>query len=120
MVSLRYLVTGAIALMAVTVNAAATPQQIADGIKSIAQKSQALQAPAQSISIINAPLIVIGQGPFPVCLRLHHFSEHRLHFLTHSSNLLQASPTLSRLPQPWLHRCPKLSQSSVGVGLLPA
>jgi hypothetical protein len=33
----------------------------------ITQKSQALQAPAQSISLINGPLILIGQGPFPVC-----------------------------------------------------
>ncbi|KAI1436215.1 UVI-1 [Xylaria sp. CBS 124048] len=54
--------------MAASAMAAATPQQIADGIKSITQKSQALQAPAQSISILNAPLIVIGQGPFPVLI----------------------------------------------------
>lgn len=46
--------------------AAATPQQIADGLASITQKFQTLQAPAQSITILNAPLIVIGQGPFPV------------------------------------------------------
>jgi hypothetical protein len=32
----------------------------------ITQKSQALQAPAQSITVINGPLIIIGQGPFPV------------------------------------------------------
>ncbi|KAI1129343.1 hypothetical protein F5Y10DRAFT_238398 [Nemania abortiva] len=51
--------------LASTAMAAATPQQIADGIKSITQKSQALQGPAQSITILNAPLIVIGQGPFP-------------------------------------------------------
>ncbi|KAI0112456.1 hypothetical protein GGR51DRAFT_557038 [Nemania sp. FL0031] len=51
--------------LASTAMAAATPQQIADGIKSITQKSQELQAPAQSITILNAPLIVIGQGPFP-------------------------------------------------------
>ncbi|KAI1826794.1 UVI-1 [Xylaria intraflava] len=51
--------------MAASAMAAATPQQIADGIKSITQKSQALEAPAQSITIVNAPLIIIGQGPFP-------------------------------------------------------
>ncbi|KAI1809218.1 hypothetical protein GGS20DRAFT_333751 [Poronia punctata] len=45
--------------------AAATPQQIADGIKQITSLSRELQGPAQSISILNAPLIVIGQGPFP-------------------------------------------------------
>ncbi|KAJ3039665.1 hypothetical protein HDV00_012009 [Rhizophlyctis rosea] len=48
--------------------AALTPQQIADNWKIITSKSQALQAPAQSITIINAPLIVIGQGPFPTII----------------------------------------------------
>ncbi|KAK2766778.1 hypothetical protein FQN54_006092 [Arachnomyces sp. PD_36] len=58
--------TGAImAVMSVTALAAATPQQIADGLKSITQKSQELQGPAQSITVVNAPLIVIGKGPFP-------------------------------------------------------
>ncbi|GAP84402.1 hypothetical protein SAMD00023353_0702220 [Rosellinia necatrix] len=51
--------------MASTAMAALTPQQIADGIRLITQKSQALQAPAQSITALNGPLIVIGQGPFP-------------------------------------------------------
>ncbi|KAI0450920.1 hypothetical protein F5B21DRAFT_507688 [Xylaria acuta] len=54
--------------MASTAMAAATPQQIADGIKSVTQKSQALQAPAQSITPLNAGLIVIGQGPLPVII----------------------------------------------------
>jgi hypothetical protein len=53
----------------------------------------------QSITLINSPLIVIGQGPFPVCHRLRHFPEHRLHLLTHSRFSLQASPILSRLPR---------------------
>lgn len=43
-----------------------TPSQVVDNIKSLTTKSQALQAPAQSISIINGPLIVVGLGPFPV------------------------------------------------------
>ncbi|KAI0907828.1 hypothetical protein F4824DRAFT_464055 [Ustulina deusta] len=51
--------------MASTAMAALSAQQIADGLKSITAKSQALQAPAQSITILNAPLIAIGQGPFP-------------------------------------------------------
>ncbi|KAI2633414.1 hypothetical protein GGS21DRAFT_134270 [Xylaria nigripes] len=54
--------------MAASAMAAATPQQIADGIKSITQKSLALETPAQSITIVNAPLIVIGQGPFPTII----------------------------------------------------
>ncbi|KAI0528139.1 hypothetical protein F5B22DRAFT_641110 [Xylaria bambusicola] len=54
--------------MASTVMAALTPQQIADGIKLITQKSQALQAPAQSITTLNGPLIAIGQGPYPTII----------------------------------------------------
>ncbi|KAK1981209.1 hypothetical protein LZ30DRAFT_720924 [Colletotrichum cereale] len=42
-----------------------TPAQIVDNIKMITQKSQALQGPAQSVSLISGPLILIGQGPFP-------------------------------------------------------
>ncbi len=66
MVSLRSLVTGAAALMAAPIMAALTPTQLSDGINQLTNKFQALQTVAQSITIINAPLIVIGQGPFPV------------------------------------------------------
>jgi hypothetical protein len=45
--------------------AALSPSQMVDNIRIVTQKSQALQAPAQSITIINGPLIIIGQGPFP-------------------------------------------------------
>ncbi|TDZ31637.1 hypothetical protein C8035_v001861 [Colletotrichum spinosum] len=44
---------------------ALTPAQIVDNIRMVTTKSQALQAPAQSITIVNGPLIIIGQGPFP-------------------------------------------------------
>ncbi|KAK3897262.1 hypothetical protein C8A05DRAFT_39192 [Staphylotrichum tortipilum] len=63
MVSLRSLVAGA-ALFA-PVLAAATAQQIADSLASLTRKFQDLQNPAQRISLVNAPLIIIGQGPFP-------------------------------------------------------
>ena len=66
MVSLRSLVTGAAALMAAPIMAALTPTQLSDGINQLTTKSQALQAIAQSITIVNAPLLIIGQGPFPV------------------------------------------------------
>lgn len=46
--------------------AAVTPQQVVGNIQALTTKSQALQAPAQSITIINGPLIIIGLGPFPV------------------------------------------------------
>ncbi|KAH6853163.1 hypothetical protein B0I37DRAFT_1544 [Chaetomium sp. MPI-CAGE-AT-0009] len=67
MVSLRSLVTGAVALMAATVNAALTPQQIADGMNSITEKARALQAPAErlGLSLANVGLDDVGQGPFP-------------------------------------------------------
>lgn len=44
-----------------------TPAQVVSNIEMVTQKSQALQAPARSITIINGPLIAVGQGPFPVC-----------------------------------------------------
>lgn len=44
---------------------ALSPGQIVSNIQMLTAKSQALQAPAQSITIINGPLLVIGQGPFP-------------------------------------------------------
>lgn len=40
--------------------------QIVDNIRMLTAKSQALQAPAQSITIVNGPLILVGLGPFPV------------------------------------------------------
>ena len=43
-----------------------TPAQVVEALRGLTQKSQALQAPAQSITIINGPLVLIGQGPFPV------------------------------------------------------
>jgi hypothetical protein len=64
MVSLRNILTSALAL-SVPIAAQLTPAQVVQNIQMITQKSQALQAPATSITIINGPLIIIGQGPFP-------------------------------------------------------
>ncbi|KAL1794868.1 hypothetical protein ACET3X_006684 [Alternaria dauci] len=64
MVSFRNLFTAAMAL-SVPVTAQLTAAQIVNNIQMLTSKSQALQAPAQSITILNGPLIVIGQGPFP-------------------------------------------------------
>jgi hypothetical protein len=64
MVSLRKIFVGA--AMAMPVIAQITPAQVVSNIQLITAKSQAIQAPAQSITIINGPLIVIGLGPFPV------------------------------------------------------
>jgi hypothetical protein len=65
MVSFRTLALSALAMTA-PIMAQTTPAQVVSNIKMITQKSQALQAPAQSITVINGPLIIIGQGPFPV------------------------------------------------------
>jgi hypothetical protein len=68
MVAIRNFFTAAMALAA-PISAALTATQMSDNIKMITVKSQALQAPAQSITVINGPLIVIGQGPFPEIIR---------------------------------------------------
>ncbi|KAK4458980.1 hypothetical protein QBC42DRAFT_340639 [Cladorrhinum samala] len=65
MVSIRTLVSSAVAMLAVPALAAIPPAEVVNNIKTLTAKSQALQAPAQTISIINGPLIIIGQGPFP-------------------------------------------------------
>lgn len=57
-------------VMAQPVARAATPTQIADGVRFLTKEANDLQAPAQSITLINAPLIIIGQGPFPVSVSL--------------------------------------------------
>ncbi|KAI4648077.1 hypothetical protein J4E93_004488 [Alternaria ventricosa] len=64
MVSFRNFFTAALAF-SVPISAAITPAEVVTNIKSITQKSQALQSPAQSISVVNGPLVLIGQGPFP-------------------------------------------------------
>ncbi|KAI0100790.1 hypothetical protein GGR51DRAFT_575251 [Nemania sp. FL0031] len=51
-----------------TAIAVATPQQIADGIMSVTQKSKALQEPAQNITLANAALFPFGQGPVPMLI----------------------------------------------------
>lgn len=64
MVAFGKVLTSAVAMI-VPIMAQITPAQVVQNINMIAQKSQALQAPARSITVINGPLIIIGQGPFP-------------------------------------------------------
>ena len=69
--SLLKLAVAAMAISADSVLGAAlparaiTPAQAVDNIRMLTTKSQALQAPAQSITLINGPLIIVGLGPFP-------------------------------------------------------
>ncbi|KAI0862910.1 UVI-1 [Xylaria cubensis] len=53
------------AVMAASAMAALTPSQIADNLNTITVQSRNLQVVAQSITIVNAPLIIVGGGPFP-------------------------------------------------------
>jgi len=64
MVAFGKLITSAVAL-AIPALAALTPAQIVSNLEMITQKSMALQAPAKTITLVNAPLLVIGQGPLP-------------------------------------------------------
>ncbi|KAL0931847.1 UVI-1 protein [Colletotrichum truncatum] len=63
--SILKLAVAALAVGTDFVQSAITPAEMETNIKMLTQKSQALQAPAQSISLINGPLIVVGLGPFP-------------------------------------------------------
>jgi hypothetical protein len=68
-ITMRFsILNSVVAALAVCSSAVAqlTPAQAVDNIRSLTTKSQALQAPAQSITIVNGPLVVIGLGPFPV------------------------------------------------------
>ncbi|OSS47059.1 hypothetical protein B5807_10100 [Epicoccum nigrum] len=67
MVAFGKLITSAVAL-AIPALAAVTPAQIVSNIEMITQKSAALQAPAKTITLVNAPLLVIGQGPLPTII----------------------------------------------------
>ncbi|TLD22376.1 hypothetical protein PspLS_07750 [Pyricularia sp. CBS 133598] len=63
--SITKLAVAALAIGSNVVQAAITPAQMVSNIQMLTTKSQALQAPAQSITIVNGPLIVVGLGPFP-------------------------------------------------------
>jgi hypothetical protein len=65
MVSLRTIAVSAMALTAPLAQAL-TAQQIVTNINALTTKSQALQGPALSITVVNGPLVAIGLGPIPV------------------------------------------------------
>lgn len=68
MVSFRNYFTAALALAA-PIAAQISPKQLVENINAVTQKSQDLQDPAQRITLVNGPLIVVGQGPFPEIIR---------------------------------------------------
>ncbi|KAK0709851.1 hypothetical protein B0T26DRAFT_805480 [Lasiosphaeria miniovina] len=68
MVSIRGVFTSAVALLAVPALAAVTPAELVKNLHLLTQQSKALQGPAQSINLVNTPLILIGQGPYPIVI----------------------------------------------------
>lgn len=66
MVSFRTLIAVAFAIPALAVT---SPQDVSNNIKALTMKSQALIEPAQSLTIVNGPLVVAGQGPLPVSVQ---------------------------------------------------
>ena len=46
----------------------ASPTQIVEAIKQLTQKTHDLQAPAHSINLQNGPLVMVGQGPYPLII----------------------------------------------------
>ncbi len=73
MVSVHSILTGAVGFLALSATADTTPQQVADNINQLTQTSQALQGTAQNITALNAPLIVLEEGPFRVRQNSWHF-----------------------------------------------
>lgn len=43
-----------------------SPKDIVKSIQTLTAKTQELGAPANTISVNNGPLLVVGQGPYPV------------------------------------------------------
>lgn len=89
-----------------------TPTEIVNVILALKAKSQALHPKAQSINLADGPLIVSGQGPYPVILSpfvQSHLNASVITDAVHSKSLLvfmrsfqqlQISwPTLEALPQ---------------------
>lgn len=69
-----------------------TPQQIVAAIKELTTRSHNLQAPAQSINLVNGTLIVIGQGPFPnICKGL----EEIVSTTTTDLSLMRSTPAVA-------------------------
>ncbi|EFQ34458.1 hypothetical protein CGRA01v4_00113 [Colletotrichum graminicola] len=46
-----------------------TPANVVTNLNTLTAKSRALQAPAKDITLVNGPLILIGQGPFPAIIQ---------------------------------------------------
>ncbi|KAK4187355.1 hypothetical protein QBC35DRAFT_452367 [Podospora australis] len=64
MISVRSIFTTTVALLAAPILAQVTAGTIKSDLEVLKTKSQKLQATAQQFNIINAPLLMIGQGPW--------------------------------------------------------
>lgn len=97
MVSIHSILTGAVAFLASSTTAETTAQQVVGDINQLAQKSQALHGTAQNITALNAPLIMLEQGPFRVCQSSCHIRTRDLDSLTSLRTSLVATPRSSSL-----------------------
>ncbi|KAL2139658.1 hypothetical protein VTI28DRAFT_4883 [Corynascus sepedonium] len=64
MVSFRSLAAG-VALIAAPVMAALSSTELVERINDLTGKVQAVQTPVQSLTVVSAPLVVLGRGPLP-------------------------------------------------------
>jgi hypothetical protein len=65
MVSFRTIATAALALAA-PIYAQSTPAQIVTDLNTLTQQAQNLQKVANTITIVNAPLGLVGQGNYVI------------------------------------------------------
>ncbi|KAI1823655.1 hypothetical protein F4861DRAFT_308565 [Xylaria intraflava] len=80
------------AVMAATAAATLTSVDIVADIKVLTQKSNALYPTAQDITVVNAPLISVGQGPFPA---INHGLGDIINTATVTVNALGGSPVIT-------------------------
>ncbi|KAK1640444.1 UVI-1 protein [Colletotrichum phormii] len=64
--SILKLAVAALAICSDSVLGQTTPAQVVQNIDMVTKKSNDLIAPAQKISLLNGPLIIVGLGPYPV------------------------------------------------------
>lgn len=74
--AIKVAVVAALAVCSDSVLGQLSPAQVVANIDGLRIKSQALIQPAREITLFNAPLFVIGQGPLPVSRLPRAFPPH--------------------------------------------
>lgn len=65
---MRFSFLTALAALGVVATAQITSTVVVTNINTLTVKSQNLIEPAKQLSILNAPQLLLGLGPWPVCL----------------------------------------------------